>query len=397
MARAVAAAHGGGGYIFSQDLYNCFRPIAAMMQALASAAILLLLLQTPKPQAPFTTPLSKAEMTGKQAVVATTAGTFVIDLRPDLAPNHVGYFIKLARAGAYDGTIFHRVVRLGIIQGGDPLSKDPAKAKLYGTGGLSVLKPELSAEKHSRGAVSAVLQPGKPDSAGSQFFVCVTDQAALDGNYTIFGRVSEGLDVVQKISEAAADERGVPAERVEIRSVTIRDTPPPETEPFATESTADLAKHRAILETSAGAITVEFFPDKAPEHVRNFLRLASAGVFDGTSFHRVVRGFVIQTGSLTSRGPLTEKQQKMVRPLQPEFNDTKHVKGILSMARGDDPASAMTSFFIVTGEAPSLDGKYTVFGRVVDGMGVVDAIEQTAVNGEAPTTRIDLKSVRILN
>ncbi len=366
------------------------------MNALTSAALIVLLFQTPKPVVPFTTPLTTAEMTNKQAVVATTAGTFVIDLRPDLAPNHVGYFIKLARAGAYDGTIFHRVVRLGIIQGGDPLSKDATKTKLYGTGGLGVLKAEISGEKNTRGAVSAVLQPGKPDSAGSQFFVSVTDQPALDGKYTIFGRVSEGIDVVQKISEEAADERGAPAVRVEIRGVTIRDTPPPEPEPFANESPTDLAKHRAILETSAGSITVEFFADKAPEHVRNFLRLASLGVYDGTSFHRVVRGFVIQTGALTSRGPLSEKQQKMVRSLQPEFNDTKHVKGVLSMARGDDPASAMTSFFIVTGDAPSLDGKYTVFGRVVDGMAVVDAIEQTPVNGEAPATRIDLKSVRIL-
>jgi peptidyl-prolyl cis-trans isomerase B (cyclophilin B) len=99
---------------------------------------------------------------------------------------------------------------------------------------------------------------------------------------------------------------------------------------------------------------------------------------------------------LTSRGPLTERQQKLVQSLKPEFNDTKHVKGILSMARGEDPASAMTSFFIVTGDAPSLDGKYTVFGRVVDGVSVVEAIEQTPVNGEAPLTRIDLKSVRIL-
>ncbi len=92
-------------------------------------------------------------MAGKQAVVATTAGTFVVDLRPDLAPNHVGYFIKLARAGAYDGTIFHRVVRLGIIQGGDPLSKDPAKVKQYGTGGLGVLKPKRAA-RGTRAALS---------------------------------------------------------------------------------------------------------------------------------------------------------------------------------------------------------------------------------------------------
>ena len=103
-----------------------------MVHSALCAALLLLLVangQTPKPAVPFVTPLTKVEMTGKQAVVATTAGTFVIDLRPDLAPNHVGYFIKLARSGAYDGTIFHRVVRLGIIQGGDPLSKDPAKSE----------------------------------------------------------------------------------------------------------------------------------------------------------------------------------------------------------------------------------------------------------------------------
>ena len=367
-----------------------------MMNAVTSAVLQLLLIQTPEPSVPFTTLLTKADMANKQAVVATTAGTFVVDLRPDLAPNHVGYFIKLARGGAYDGTIFHRVVRLGIIQAGDPLSKDPAKAKQYGTGGLGVLKAEISSEKQTRGAVSAVLQPGKPDSAGAQFFVCVTDQPALDGNYTIFGRVSEGLDVVQKISETAADERGAPAERVEIRSITIRDTPPPEPEPFATESPADLAKYRAILETSVGSITVEFFPDKAPEHVRNFLRLASLGVFDGTAFHRVVRGFVIQTGSLTSRGPVTDKQQKLVRSLPPEFNDTKHVKGVLSMARGDDPASASTSFFIVSGDAPSLDGKYTAFGRVVEGMAVVEAVEQSAVNGETPISRVDLRYVRIV-
>jgi peptidyl-prolyl cis-trans isomerase B (cyclophilin B) len=85
----------------------------------------------------------------------------------------------------------------------------------------------------------------------------------------------------------------------------------------------------------------------------------------------------------------------MVRSLPPEFNETKHVKGILSMARGDDPGSATTSFFIVTGEAPSLDGKYTVFGRVVDGIAAVEAIEQAPVNGEAPVSRIDLKSVHV--
>jgi peptidyl-prolyl cis-trans isomerase B (cyclophilin B) len=348
------------------------------------------------PAAPFTTPLTVAEMTGKQALVNTTAGIIVFDLRPDLAPNHVGYFMKLAREGAFNGTIFHRVIRLAIIQGGDPLSKDPAKAKLYGTGGLGVLKAELSAERATRGAVAAALQRDRPDSAGSQFFICVTDQPALDGKYTIFGRVSEGMDVAQRISEAPASADGAPNERVTITSVEIRDAPPPEPEPFASATPAELAQYRAVLETSNGPVTIELFPDKAPEHVRNFLRLAQSGVFDGTAFHRVVRGFVVQTGALNTRGPLTEKQQKLVRPLAPEFNDVKHVKGIVSMARGDDPASATTSFFIVTGDASSLDGKYTAFGRVVDGLPVVDAIEQAPVNGDAPVGRIELRHVRIV-
>jgi peptidyl-prolyl cis-trans isomerase B (cyclophilin B) len=373
-----------------------FLPILATLAAGPDAALQRGTQKPARPAALYTTTLTMAEMTGKQAVVTTSAGVFVVGLRPDLAPNHVGYFIKLAREGAFNGTIFHRVIRLAIIQGGDPLSRDPAKVKLYGTGGLGVLAPELNAERATRGAVAAVLQPNRPDSAGAQFFVCVTDQPALEGKYTIFGRVAEGIDVVQKISEAPASADGIPAERIVIESVTIRDTPPPEPDPFSTETAAELARYRAVLDTSAGPITIEFFPDLAPEHVRNFLRLAQSGVFDGTAFHRVVRGFVIQGGAMNTRGALTERQQKYVRRLQPEFNETKHVKGIISMARGDDPGSAMTSFFIVTGNASSLDGKYTVFGRVVDGMAAVDAMDQTPVNGEAPVTRIDLKGIKIV-
>jgi peptidyl-prolyl cis-trans isomerase B (cyclophilin B) len=346
--------------------------------------------------APFTTNLSIADMANKQAVVNTSAGTFVIDLRPELAPNHVGYFIKLAREGAYNGTVFHRVIRRGIIQGGDPLSKDPAKASAYGTGGLGLLKSEINNERAVRGAVAAVIQPGKPDSAGAQFFVCVTDQPALDGQYTIFGRVSEGLDVVTMISEADASPDGKPTSRIEIVSVTVRETPPPEPEPFANETPAELGAHRAVLETSAGPITIEFFADKAPGHVRNFLRLARLGVYDGMAFHRVVRGFAIQTGAVTSRGPLTEKQQKHVREVKAELNDTKHIKGIVSMAHGGNPDTAMTSFFIVTAVAPSLDGKYTAFGRVVEGMSVVESIEQAEVSGETPLARIELKSVHVV-
>ena len=155
-------------------------------------------------------------MTAKQAVVETTAGTFVIDLRPDLAPNHVGYFMKLAGAGAYANTLFHRVVQHGIIQGGDPLSKDPAKAAQYGTGGLGVLKAEHSAEPFTRGAVGAALRPGQPDSGGAQFFVCVTDQPALAGQFTLFGRVSEASTSCRRSPSCRRTRRARRSTRVEI-------------------------------------------------------------------------------------------------------------------------------------------------------------------------------------
>jgi peptidyl-prolyl cis-trans isomerase B (cyclophilin B) len=204
----------------------------------------------------------------------------------------------------------------------------------------------------------------------------------------------EGILVAQKISEVAADDKGVPAERIEMKKVTIREKPAPTAEPFTTETVEALARYRAVLETSLGEITIAFAPDKAPEHVRNFLRLAAAGVYDGTSWHRVVKGFVIQTGHLPTRGePLNEAQQKYVRNLKAEFNDLPHELGTVSMARLAEPDTASTSFFIVTARAAMLDNKYTAFGRVVNGIEVVQKIEAAAVNGETPVERIELRRV----
>lgn len=140
-----------------------------------ASTLMVAVVQAPVQKRPtfFTTPLPASELSGKQAVVETSAGTIAIDLVPAQAPNHVGYFIKLAREGAYNGTTFHRVIKYGIVQGGDPLSKDPSKTALYGTGGLGMLQAEPGAGKHVRGAVSAVLQPGRRDSAGAQFFIVI--------------------------------------------------------------------------------------------------------------------------------------------------------------------------------------------------------------------------------
>ena len=234
---------------------------------------------------PFQDPLTPAEMTNKQAVVNTTAGTFVIELRPDLAPNHVGYFIKLARGRGLQRHDFHRVIKLGIIQGGDPLSKDPAKAKLYGTGGLGVLKAEIGGEKKTRGAVAAVLQPGKPDSARRAVL------RLRDGSAGARRQVHRVRPRLRRHGGRAEDLRGAgrrrrPGDRPDRDSSrsTIRDTPPPEPEPFQhRDAPRQLrAVSRGARHRRAGPITLEFFPDKAPGHVRNFLRLAAAGVYDGT-------------------------------------------------------------------------------------------------------------------
>ncbi|MBL8142387.1 MAG: peptidylprolyl isomerase [Acidobacteria bacterium] len=341
----------------------------------------------------YTTSLTPDAMRGKQAVIATDRGDIVLQLLGDKAPNHVGHFIETAQKGGYDGTAFHRAVKFGVLQGGDPHSKDPAQKARYGTGGLNLLRAEPNDEKHTRGAVSAVLVPGNPDSAGTQFFICITDQPTLDGRFTVFARVVEGIEIAQAISAEPTDDSGLLTGRIVVAGVTIRDTPP---EPFAADADADLAKYKVTLQTSKGDIDLELWPDRAPGHVRQFLTLAAAGVFDGTSVHRVVPGFVIQAGSLDTRAtPLRSRQQALVRNQPPEFSETKHERGIVSMARGDAPDSATTSFFICLGPAPSLDGKYTVFARVAGGDAVIDAIAAVARNGEAPVERIDLVAVRI--
>jgi len=348
-------------------------------------------------QDPFVATLPIEEMREKQLVFETTEGTVVIDLLADAAPNHVGLIMQQVTEGVFDGTSFHRMVLRGIVQGGDPLTKDPAAADRYGQGGLRLVAAERSDETHTAGTVSAVTAAGDPDSGGTQFLICVVDQAGLDGQYTIWGRVAEGLGVVARISETPVDAEGNAAERVDIVSASIRDWAPPPPPAFTTESVEELAAYQAVLETDAGSITVELFPDRAPEHVRNFLRLADAGVYDGMAFHRVVSGFVIQTGSPATREtPLSEAQRGLITNLPLELSDTPHVPGIVSMARGDAEDSAQTSFFIVTGTSPELDGVYSVFARVVDGMAAVERIEATPTNGEEPVERVGLTRVRLM-
>lgn len=327
--------------------------------------------------------------TDLEAVVTTDLGSFRLEFASDKAPKHVAQFIKLAREGYYDGGAFHRVVLNGIIQGGDPLMKDANTPRnLWGTGGLNMLASEFSDLKHERGVVSAVRIPSKPDSDGAQFFVCVVPQPSLDGQFSTFGRVTEGMDVVEKISQAPVDAQGFVEKPVRIVKVTIEKK---KVEPFV-DAPIDQLRRTVTLKTTLGDIKIQMEPDWAPNHVRNFLGLTASGWYNGTGFHRVVKGFVVQGGMENSRaGGGRHPADRWVRPLKAEFrSDVKHVRGIVSMARTDDPDSATTSFFLVLGKSPHLDGQYTAFGEVVEGMEVLDAFENEPVDDETPKRRLEI-------
>jgi peptidyl-prolyl cis-trans isomerase B (cyclophilin B) len=253
------------------------------------------------------------------------------------------------------------------------------------------MKKENSPLSHRRGTLSAVLLPGNPDSAGSQFFICVTDQVQLDGQYTAYGRVVDGSAVVEKISQAPTNSTQLVTEKIELKRAYLRDRPPPEVIPLVDTPAAELEKYRAVIHTALGDIRLAFYPQDAPEHVRQFLRFAKLGLYDGTTFLRVVPGFVLQGGLMdTRKPPVPDKYQPLLKPLRAEFNQRKHVRGILSMARSDDPNSGMDSFFIVLDTQPHLDGQYTAFGFVEAGMEVVDAIVARPVSGESPVEPLSL-------
>ncbi|MFN0112644.1 MAG: peptidylprolyl isomerase [Blastocatellia bacterium] len=334
-------------------------------------------------------PISLEEAVKVEAVITTELGVIRFEFFPTKAPKHVQAFVKNAKAGFYDGSAFHRVIKYGIIQGGDPLLKDPKTPRAkWGSGALNQLSDEFSDVKHVTGTVSTVRIPGKANSDGAQFFICASAQTALDGQYSAFGQVTEGIEVVDKISLAEADEEQKLATPIKIISVKIEAK---REEPFKTAAVDEMRKE-VILHTSLGDITVALEPDLAPEHVRNFLKLVQTGWYDHTSFHRIVPGFVIQGGMGSGRpGGQVHYADKWVRNVKGEFSQVrKHVRGTLSMARANEPDSALTSFFLVLAPATNLDGKYSIFGKVVDGFEVLDKIEKTPRNGEAPIERVEL-------
>ena len=164
--------------------------------------------------------------TSEVAVIKTSEGDMVVQFWTDAAPNTIGNFKKLARAGFYNGTIFHRIVKGFMIQGGDPNSKDPAKENRYGEGGPGYkIKAEFNDHSHERGVISMAREPD-PDSAGSQFFICLGPVPRLDHQYTTFGKLIKGDEVLGRIGDTpvtrnSTGENSNPTKRVTIEKIDI--------------------------------------------------------------------------------------------------------------------------------------------------------------------------------
>ena len=169
-------------------------------------------------------------------------------------------------------------------------------------------------------------------------------------------------------------------------------------EPFDKADAAKMAGQCVSLDTEAGMISMELYPEHAPESVRNFLNLAATGLFDGTTFDRVVPGFVIQGGNMWSRegGKVSRAiGDRARRTIPDEPNKVLHERGVVSMARGDEANTATTNFFILVKDAPFLDGKFAAFGRVTKGMEIVDAINKAPVSEEKPEKPVRINKATV--
>lgn len=353
---------------------------------------------SPTPAAADSSAQTASEYDNIEAVLDTTAGQIIIEFFPKDAPRHVEYFVKSARDGAYDGTTFHRLVKYGLIQGGDPLSKNSRDRARYGTGGLNAgLPDEVNKNKHIAGAVSSVLQAARPGAtdvkagtSGSQFFIILNAgpaQANLDSTFTVFGRVVEGMDVATGISNSPASAAGVAADRIEIKKVTIREKTP---------TVEQMKAMRATVETSLGNIKLQLLPVAAPGTARAFVRYARAGLYDGVTFFRVSQKYYLEAGYLGDwpQDSPNRKRQFSLWPVQAEKSDVKQERGTVSMRQAADGTTSWY-FFAISRDNPALDGKHVPFAKIVEGLDVLDKIADTEVDEDKPKQRIEIRKITL--
>lgn len=325
-------------------------------------------------------------------------GTIILELDPASAPKTVKNFVKLVNRGFYDGLTFHRVMSGFMIQGGmSEESCDPIKGEFSSNG---YTKNTIS---HKRGVIS-MARTDDPNSATSQFFICNADATFLDGNYAAFGRVVEGIKVVDKITTKTEPYANTyynniilsEANRAVIESMRVlKDyTPPTEPEesetsdPTEEESTEPFVEENPIYAemkiAGHGTMVIELCPTATPVTVANFVKLVNSGFYDGLTFHRVIEDFMIQGGDPDANGTGGSDEEIFGEFASNGYkNPIKHERGVISMARSNDPDSASSQFFIMHETSPHLDGNYAAFGKVISGIEVVDSVvDATADYGD---------------
>ena len=360
------------------------------------------------------------------ATLRTTYGDITVELYPGEVPVTVNNFVFLARQGFYDGVAFHRVLREFMIQGGDPTGT--------GRGGPGYrFADEQVTRDYLRGTL-AMANSG-PDTNGSQFFIMHED-FALPKDYTIFGMVTEGWVVLDAIANTAVSarvpggEQSLPLDDIVIQSIEVREgekissapaTPIPSaaasaSQPTPTPSAAVAAQqpqeanmqwesppamsidtarqYQATLRTTYGDITVELHPSEVPATVNNFVFLARQGFYDGVRFHRIIRGFMVQSGDPTGTGRGGPGYRFADEPVTRDY-----LRGTLAMANAG-PNTNGSQFFIMHQDG-GLPPAYTIFGLVTEGLDVLDAIANSPVSigpgGERslPVEEIVIQSIEI--
>ena len=343
-------------------------------------------------------------------------GTIALTLDADAAPVSVTNFINLANADFYDGLTFHRIMDGFMMQGGDPegTGSGGSTQSIQGEFAANGVTNTLS---HTRGVIS-MARATDLNSASSQFFIVHEDSTFLDGNYAAFGWVTAGMDVVDTVCTSAqvVDNNGtvlsknqpvIKDVRVlgELGEDALASRPTLLDSSMLTRDSEGLlsGKHNVEIEIeNYGTIALTLDADLAPVTVTNFINLVKDDFYSGLTFHRIINGFMIQGGDPEGTG-MGGSEQK----IQGEFvangivNTLSHSRGVISMARTNDPNSASSQFFIMHEDSPHLDGSYAAFGQVTSGIEVVDAIcEATPVqdgNGTvAPANQPRIKEIRIV-
>ena len=210
--------------------------------------------------------------------------------------------------------------------------------------------------------------------------------------------------------DAAKEEKkdATPAPAPDAKAAAVAEVKPAAAEVKTEAKPAGVVKEVAVIKTSAGEMVAEFWPEVAPKTVENFKTLAKKGFYDGTAFHRIIKGFMVQGGDPNTKDTSKESSFGTGSPgymINAEFNDRLHVKGVLSMARGGDPNSAGCQFFVVLAPAPFLDHQYTTFGKLIKGEDVLEKLGETPVKanpydprGEMswPIQRVSVESIKIV-